>query len=59
MKPVPRGSVPARSRKPRNASGWTISPKVSRRPRSKKEGLEGRQRRVAHQLAVGGTTDLL
>ena len=35
MKPVPRGSVPARSRKPRNASGWTISPKmVLRSPES-------------------------
>ena len=30
MKPMPRVSVPARSRKPRNASGWTINPNVSR-----------------------------
>ena len=39
MKPLPRGSVPARSRKPRSASGCTISPKVKRRPRSRNDGL--------------------
>ena len=47
MKPVPRGSVPARSRKPRSASGWAISPKVRRRSRSWNDGLLRRSMAIA------------
>jgi len=35
MKPLPRGSVPARSMNVRIVSGCTITPKVSRRSRSR------------------------
>jgi hypothetical protein len=38
-KPVPRGSAPARSMNPRSASGWTMTPKVSRRSRNWNDDL--------------------
>ena len=39
MNPVPRGRAPARAINPRQASGWTMTPKVNRRSRSWNDDL--------------------